>query len=240
MKNYVRLPIKNAYNVRELGGYSCMKGKVTNYHRFLRADDLYLLDKEDIDFLLEYGVGAVIDLRSALELEQNPNPFSKIAGVNYRNISLMVDDIANVTRVIENLTSTFLKEFYVKLLKDSTAAIKKTFEFIAEQDQDKCIIFHCAAGKDRTGIIAMLLLGLVEVEKSDIIANYEVTATYLRDNLAIQANSKQYPSALMESRREDIEPTINYIIDNHNTIENYLLDIGISETVLKKIKNKLS
>ena len=63
------------------------------------------------------------------------------------------------------------------MLLENKTAIKETFEILAEAKG--CTIFHCTAGKDRTGIIAMLILGLSGVSRKDIIANYEVTYTYI-------------------------------------------------------------
>ncbi|MDR1117274.1 MAG: tyrosine-protein phosphatase [Oscillospiraceae bacterium] len=237
MRNYARLPVKNAYNVRELGGYPCADGSATEYHRFLRADDLSQLDAADIYLLLKYGLSAVVDLRSASELAQNPDPFSKIAEVNYINIPLMADDVADVTRVMVQRPSTYLREAYIEMLIGSTGAVKRIFDFIAEQSG--CVLFHCAAGKDRTGVLAMLLLGLSEVGKGDIIANYEVTGTYISENPAMKQAGQQYPSELMESRREYIEPAIDYIVSAYGSVENYLSNAGVSAGTLEKVKSKL-
>ena len=124
------------------------------------------------------------------------------------------------------------------MLKGSTNAIKKIFEFIAEQSG--CTLFHCVAGKDRTGVLAMLLLGLAGVDKPDIIANYEVTRTYLSEKMTTQEATAQYPLELMESRREYMKPAIEYIFTTFNNVENYLKHIGISTETLTKVKSKLA
>ena len=62
--NYACLPMENAYNVRELGGYATKKGSVTNHHQFLRSENLTDITEEDKTFLIEYGLSAIIDLRS--------------------------------------------------------------------------------------------------------------------------------------------------------------------------------
>ena len=65
--NYACLPMENAYNVRELGGYATKKGSVTNHHQFLRSENLTDITEEDKTFLIEYGLSAIIDLRSREE-----------------------------------------------------------------------------------------------------------------------------------------------------------------------------
>ena len=65
--NYTRLPMENAYNVRELGGYATKKGSVTIHHQFLRSENLTDITEEDKTFLIEYGLSGIIDLRSREE-----------------------------------------------------------------------------------------------------------------------------------------------------------------------------
>lgn len=78
-KNWVRLPLVFASNVRELGGYPVEEGGQTAYHRFLRADDISELSESDIQFLLRYGVTSVLDLRSDGEVCRKPDV---LAGVS--------------------------------------------------------------------------------------------------------------------------------------------------------------
>ncbi len=70
------IDIKNAYNLRGIGGYKTVNGKTIDNSVFLRSDSLSFLSEEDIASLLNFGLGSVIDLRSADELIQYPNPFS--------------------------------------------------------------------------------------------------------------------------------------------------------------------
>ncbi|WP_342046737.1 tyrosine-protein phosphatase [Bacillus sp. OTU530] len=238
-QSIVRLPLKNAFNVRELGGYPNSNGKVTKHHYLLRADDLFNLDENDIDLLLSYGVTAVVDLRSAFELSSYPDPFSKINQVNYINIPLLADDVVepDITKVMTENLERFLTDIYLGMIKDSTEAIRNVFEFIAKQEG--CVLFHCAAGKDRTGIIAMLLLGLAEVSRPDIIANYILTEVYIKENTIMQQNAEQIPAELMQSKPAYIEPVIDYILSTFENFENYLIHIGLTKELLLTIKNKM-
>ena len=91
--NYACLPMENAYNVRELGGYATKKGSVTNHHQFLRSENLTDITEEDKTFLIEYGLSAIIDLRSREEALIYPNPFRGNAAVNYMNCPLITEDV---------------------------------------------------------------------------------------------------------------------------------------------------
>lgn len=98
MEPFVRLPLTNAYNVRDLGGYACRDGGRTRWHRLLRGDDLASLDSAEIEFLLGYGLGTVIDLRSQAECERRPSPFAVRTEVDYFCLPLGLDGVDDVGR----------------------------------------------------------------------------------------------------------------------------------------------
>ena len=234
--NYIRLPLQNAYNVRDLGGYAC-DGGVTDWRAFVRADSLHRLSGDDVDFLLDYGIRTVIDLRSANELEDAPDPDGLKAFTDYHHIPLMSGNVTEVTTLPDGDPASFLGRFYLSTLKDETLAVRSVMEAIAEA-REGGVLFHCAGGKDRTGITAALLLGLVGVARADILANYEVTYTYNSQNMEMSASASKYPVEYMYSRRESMEPALDYIAGFGST-EAYLRTVGVDERALGKIKARL-
>lgn len=233
-----RLPLTNARNVRELGGYPSSFGNVTAYRYLLRADDLSNLDTNDIQYLLAYGLTNVIDLRSDSELVAHPDPFEKVGNVNYVHIPLIEQDVIdpNFYQSLLKEPANFLSEMYLGMVKHATEGIKEVFEFI--DSSNGTVLFHCTAGKDRTGVISMLLLGFAGVSNEDIITNYMVTEIYIRESMKNLENLNEFPKELGMSKPEYIEPVIEYILDTFGSFEEYLLQIGIERVVLEKIKNK--
>src|SRR5690606_18188190 len=102
--------------------------------------------------------------------------------------------------------------------------------------KEGCVLFHCRVGKDRTGVLAMLLLGLAGVEKKDIVANYEVSYTKLESLHDVEST---LPNNYLYSIPEYIMQGINYIMDNYNSYENYLLSTGLTEEILTQIRKRL-
>lgn len=240
MKYFVRLPLKRAYNVRDLGGNPAASGRITSWRVFLRADDLCNLEDDDIQFLLDYGVKTVVDLRSKEEVRAKPNPFALNEKVIYANIPLMNNAIEDAIRRISGTENPgqCLTDSYLDFIKNSSGVLREVFVFFAEQN-DGCTLFHCAGGKDRTGLMAMLLLGLAGVNKYDIMANYETTYSYLRLNPEFQANLAKYPLGIMCSKSDYIEPLIDYIVDTYGDFAKFLLSIGIPEDCLARIRKRL-
>lgn len=233
--NWVRLPLEGVENCRELGGYSTNNGAQMKWHSFLRSSDLHELTEKDISFLEDYGVKTVIDLRGENEVTDRLNPLAERSFCNYHNIPL-------AGQLIQELNSTKnmpMGESYISLLKNSEQ-VKTIFNTIATAE-DGVILFHCVAGKDRTGILAMLLLGLAGVERKDIISNYEVTYT----NMESFKRSKKdrvlpahVPESYLYSSREYIEAAYDYIIATHGTFENYLLAKDIDQEMIDCVKER--
>lgn len=228
-----RLNLKTPNNIRELGGYMRDDQKITKYHEFLRGDLTTNLCKSDIDFLINYGIKTVIDLRSQDEIEKEPNTFSNIKNVNYINLPLFKG-----LKFKENDDFITLDKFYIEVLKYSSN-IGNIFNTFAKYSND-LILFHCRAGKDRTGIITALLLMLSGVSDYDIIADYEVSSTYFKPN--VEKMKQLYPNTTQHislSKGEYIESLLEYIRSKFSNIETFLLEKGATQKNIEIVKNKL-
>lgn len=232
--NWVRLPIRSLENCRELGGYHTEYGQQTKWHSFLRSSDMSKLTREDMDFLKEYGVKTVIDLRGKDEIQTHRNPLEDEEFCDYHNIPFITQQVTDITFSIDKI---FMGDFYVDLLEQQSETLKRIFEVIA-QAEDGCIVFHCAAGKDRTGILAMLLMGLAGVEKKDIVSNYEVTYTNLESLIERASQDINVPVELMYSNREYILTAYEYILHTYQTFDQYLLSKGVGQDVMDRVKDR--
>ncbi|MDQ0362376.1 tyrosine-protein phosphatase [Breznakia pachnodae] len=239
MKPMIRLPLDKAYNVRELGGYVTKDNKLTKWQSFLRADDLSELTKADEQLMKDYGVTSILDLRGENETKRSPDTLASDLDITHVNIPFMIDSIGDVSKVNPDDFDFTLGDFYIGLLQ-CKGQVRKIFEVIADMPEG-AVVFHCAAGKDRTGVVAMLLLGLVGVSRQDIVTNYEQTFTNLRYRRGIdilEESNDQYMK-FMYSKAEYIEKTISYLEKEYGTYEEYLCSCDISDEVLKIVKERL-
>lgn len=240
-KNWVRLPLERAHNVRELGGYPVAGGGQTAYHRFLRADDISTLSDADVAFLLSYGVGLVIDLRSPGEAKKSPDRLCGLDGVEYVQIPFLGKNVADVTQMNESDMELGLGALYVSMLKNQELT-KEIFEAI-ETAPEGCVLFHCSAGKDRTGVLAMLLMSLAGADKQDCMTNYAQSYINLTRNPELAQLSKipEYAKyeELMFSLPETIGACYDFIVDQYGSTEHYLEECGLSSETIEVIKRRL-
>ena len=222
-------------NLRELGGYPTRDQKATRFRRFLRGDAPVALQEEDVRYLENYGVAMVIDMRSPDELVAQPNCLANLPGIDYRPIPF-TDDFTLFADLRYSPHTHF-----VPVLKGQHR-VKEIFEAMGECPSGKAVYFHCAVGKDRTGIVSCLLLRLAQVYDEDIKADYQVSYTYIQKyidamvKLFMQTDSAQ--PGLCRTEPEWIEPLLQFI-DESGGIEQYLLSLGISETCLLNLKARL-
>lgn len=231
-RSWVRLPLDGAVNVRELGGYPTLNGSYTEYHRFLRADGLSRLTMRDRKFLYDYGVRVVIDLRDASEATSSPD-LSLGKDVEYINIPLLAFNAAEVKQLEEEFDpETFSMKGIYKRVLQNFEGVRTCMRYIANAPEG-CVLFHCAVGKDRTGILAMLLLMLAGVDKWDIIANYVQTwANLMRDEVFREDWNDAARSVFrdgMTSPAELIEYAYDLVESVHGSVDDYLLECGVPD-----------
>ena len=176
------LDLEGTHNLRDLGGYRTSEGRTTRWRMFLRADSLHQLPAESQAALVDYGIRAVIDLRAKIELEERPNVFSGSSDVAYYHRNLLgdeplpeEDDIAVNAEASEGTARG-----YTQLLDLLKPRYRNVLATLAEPSAQPAL-FHCAAGQDRTGTVAALLLGIAGVPPDTIAEDYALSARYLRD-----------------------------------------------------------
>ncbi|WP_343210255.1 tyrosine-protein phosphatase [Anaerolentibacter hominis] len=211
IKNYRRLPLTNAYNVRDMGGYPCREG-MTRYHRLYRADSPHMLSEDEWKLLFSCGVRSVIDLRSYGERQVQ---CYETAGTGIRVISLPMQkedmDFKNMDRYLaESGFMHSMMEGYTNILSKNKERIAEILNCVCGCLPEGAVLFHCTAGKDRTGILAALVYLLCGVESADIVADYQVSVTYNQRNLQNKMLGKG-PADLLDSRAETMWELLGYI-----------------------------
>ena len=199
----------NVRNGRDLGGYKGLGGKTLAYHKLYRGgriDGKYCSSTGKKEMLAE-GIKAELDLRESSDV-----PSSSPLG-------------SSVSFYAPGFDSG-----YNTMVRDNKPKVKLSFEFVVNcLRQGKPVYFHCAAGRDRTGTMAILLLGVLGVSESDMAKDYELT--YFSP-----ADWSMYQGSYQHTRNNYSYPSVRKTIFNETTsgtyqerIEKYLLQIGVSQ-----------
>lgn len=162
-------------NVRELGGFPLREGGCTRAHRFVRSGTTSTLTRRDLFRLRRYGIKRVLDLRGEGELRVSPDPFARRRDVVYLNVPMYNFDLHDPKLVQKVDEDTGLEDYLISGYLDMLAnrpALAQIFSFFAQATPTECVLFHCTAGMDRTGVISMLVLALAGVDRSHLIADY--------------------------------------------------------------------
>lgn len=232
------LRIRSGYNVRELGGYETPFGP-TLQHRFLRCGSTRSLTEGDLQLLRHWGVTRVVDLRSMGESPQYTCRFAKQDWVTWENVPLFDYDLsAPAMTPVRNVGGYFVSG-YLNMLS-SHKAIKRLFEFFAQAQPHECVLFHCAAGMDRTGVTAMLLLGLAEASRCDIVADYAYSFGEVEEvNRALDAQGdvieREVLSTHLCNRMRIIATVYDTVVHEHGSVRGYLSSCGLEPEVLDAV-----
>ena len=225
MKAYRRLHFDGIENFRDLGGWECSGGGMTKYGVFYRSTELTKATKADLHRIEELGIRTILDLRHPEETASRPDCLPKACV--YKNISvqgficpreLKVNGNVYITRTLYNM--------YRQLLTVSGDEFRKVLFFLA--DAEGPTLFHCAAGKDRTGLTAMFLYTIAGVDEKDIVADYEVSHTYI----------KGFMDDVSGSHYMNMEKLLAFLHKNYGGVIQYLDEIGVTDAVRRKLYKK--
>lgn len=221
------LPLESIRNTRDLGGYETQEGSYTKTHKYIRAATPAHLTKKDMDYLVDYGVSVVIDLRGQNEVLQAPNQMKDDPRIRYYHVDVFNRENADIAP--KDVPFKNMGDLYCMMLDDLQASFKKVFTIFLE-NMDKTILFHCSAGKDRTGVISALLLDLAGCHEYDIIKDYSES---------YENNKEIYDELLKLASPENAHfllsdplymmKMMDHLYENYGSAKSYLLQIGFSE-----------
>jgi protein-tyrosine phosphatase len=160
------------HNFRDLGGYVGAGGRTVRWGRLYRSDSLAKLDGADWKRFQALGVRTVIDLRYPWEIALAGRVPDSDA-LTYVNLSIehRTYDQPSLGPDVEPVA--FLGDRFAEVLDDGVVEVGQALQLIAAADDP--LVFHCASGKDRTGIVAALVLALLGVSDDDIVADFALT-----------------------------------------------------------------
>lgn len=230
---------EGCFNARDLGGLPRSSGGVTRHGVFVRGDTLCDLTEDGRRSLLDDGIRTIVDLRRADELAREPNPFAEIPGVVYEHRPLNDPGVTARISAIDDQA-----ERYRVMLDGNGERIASIAEVLATAP--RTVLFHCFAGRDRTGIVAAIVLRLAGVPDEEIVRDFALSDQRLegryeqwRERYKWDETSRARVERSIIEAEDTIRATLGHLDRAYGGVEPYLLRSGLEQASLDRLRNAL-
>jgi protein-tyrosine phosphatase len=246
-------PLEGGHNFRDIGGYPTEDGGTVRWGRVFRSGTMAQLTDEDHRYLATLGIKVICDFRSNRERETRPTRWSQTHTVDLwtRDHESSVGElIAAVSR--PGATAADMRERMIQAYRhlpyEQADSFREIFKRISTGDLP--LVFHCSAGKDRTGIAAALLLSVLRVPREKIVEDYLLTERFFERGCHLvmtDPSSHRFahldPSIwepMMRAEPAYIESTFETLTRRHGSIDGYLSEVlGVDEQMRTAIRREL-
>jgi len=241
MKKHL-IELEGCHNFRDLGGYPTKLGSTLRWGQLFRADGLHHLSASDVAHLRDaIGLGDIIDLRSSQELAVDGRGLLERERIRFHHLPLFDADrpAEREAPPVANLS-----ELYLLMAEHAKEPIGRVLSTLAHTDSPA--VYHCAAGKDRTGVISALILGLLGVADEIIVADYAATRENLDAIVARLQSSEGYqhvwddlPPDTLHAEPETMIKMLEGIDARYGGPEGYAREAGLTVADFDALRNRL-
>jgi protein-tyrosine phosphatase len=248
------VPLQGTMNFRDLGGYRTGDGRRVRWGLVFRSDGLQDLTDDDLALLRLLGIRVVHDFRYDLERQRRPSRLPADGSILVE--ALTIGGEAGQEREILDLVMAgeiteigmdFMIDTYVEMLESGAASFGRLLTSLADRERLPAL-FHCTAGKDRTGVAAALLLSLLGVDEETILDDYELSTIYRSDRRIEQlrptleaagviiANVRPFLSA----PRPALAAALAAAHERHGSVEGYVTEqAGVPPAAIEALRRLL-
>ncbi len=247
------IPMENASNFRDLGGIPTKDGRVVKWGKIYRSGKLNNLSDKDLDYFNTLGINTVIDFRDDIEVEKDKSRFPTNREV--KKVRTPIGDRsgnmqAQLKKQIRKADQdTFDSEKFVadvmRQFVDTFAYQYQPFLDLVAEEENAPLLYHCTAGKDRTGLGTGLVLAMLGVDQeviyddfmmSNYYRNKQINKTLRKSSLVIKQRVVQ---PLVEVKESYIKTAFDAIDEKYGSIDNFLeKEYGLDAEKLEVIRNK--
>ena len=225
----IRSLLNTTQNTRDLGGYIKKDGEQTRYDSILRSDVQNYPSEEDLEYLKSKNITTIIDMRGQKDVDRKPSGFAERSDFTYHNFQ--INEGSGVPESVEAVPVG-----YMSIAK--AEAMSKVFKCIANAKTG--VMFNCTAGKDRTGVVAAILLLHAGVSDEDIIDDYVLTKEYGKARLElVHKNFPELDMNIVTPCERFMEKFLRLFRAEYGDANTYLKMLGLSEEEIKALRNKL-
>ena len=239
------IELEAVHNFRDLGNYATIDGRRTRPHLLYRADGLNRLTSADIETLRPLGLHTVIDLRTLGEIDDRGRFPVEAYPLAWHHLPI-VDVTWEQVEVEGRDAATFLHDQYTSMLAYGEPLLAAAIRTLALPGALPAV-FHCAAGKDRTGLLAALVLGALGVPDDVIVADYALTQEGMERmrRWAETSSPEMYalwltmPAVHAAAEPEAMARVLADINAAHGDVRSYVRSLGVPAVALADLEDAL-
>jgi protein tyrosine/serine phosphatase len=248
-----RIDFEGSFNFRDLGGWRTNDGRSVRWNKLYRADSVHLLTEADVERAhAELGIRTLIDLRSDAEVQFGG--LGALAGLVVARYhapigghprSQPIDAAVPVGAASSDRSPDAMVERYLAILENSSDLVVEAVRHLAREDALPAVFF-CAAGKDRTGVLAAVVLGALGVRGEDIVADYVLTEesieaiiTRFARNDGAPAMYRELPPSHFAPVAETMERVLDGVRSRYGSFADYLTSHGLGSDELRSLRASL-
>ena len=221
------LNLAGASNFRDIGGYRGHEGKQVRWRRIFRSDHLAALTEQDTRLLADIGVSRALDFRG--DAERAAQAYA-IPNVRYHALSIeptVVQRAKEMTLAGKQMTAGIavglMQDTYRAFVANNAQQYAELFEHLLEDDAP--LVFHCTAGKDRTGFAAALILLALGVPREVVMQDYLLTNDFYRMPALDESRApREVLNVLWRVQQEFLDAALHAVEHDHGGIDAYLSD----------------
>lgn len=240
-----RVPLENVFNLRDLGGYPTADGGRVRAGRLFRADGLNRLSDADARVVQTLGIRTVVDLRTVAEREQWGAAPAHLFDARSLHLPLISELWPTFEVTEDHDPVAYLIERYHEMTIEGSESLATLMRMVATEPESVPLVFHCSAGKDRTGVAAALLLGLLGVPDEQIAADYAHSAVAMddlvawiraKDPSAADSMTTDQPATFLACPADAMARFLAELRDRLGSLEKYAESIGIDDDTIDTLR----
>lgn len=237
-----RIELDGCVNFRDLGGYPTRDGRRLRWRLLFRSDALHALSDADVRRLRdELSLRDVVDLRSSFELGNEGRGLLEHEPIGFHHTPLFDGNTRSADARASMSMSLGVR--YLGMMELAQEKIASVIRILALSEGGA--VYHCAAGKDRTGVISAVLLGALGVSDELIVADYALSAERIDAIIDRVMNMKGYgdtlkdmPADTLHAKPESMEEVLSGVADRYGSMTDYLREGGVDDAVLDALRLK--
>lgn len=218
------LPMTGAFNFRDLGGIKLADDRKVKWGKLFRADELTNLTEEDVEYLESISISSVIDFRAENEIKRAPDKLPKSARFKYplaitpgamRTDGAQSRGMASFSNQMKQMNRLYVSD-------PSCVRAYRIMFTVIQNNLSAPIVFHCSAGKDRTGMATALILFALGASEETVLEDYMLSKKHIGDKYTAMVEKYPRTAPIFTVKRTYLEAGIEQMKNDYGSIENFL------------------